>query len=283
MNDRLKAIIQLVIASVLWSTGGLLIKLVDWNPVAIAGSRSLIAGLLILFYLKKPVITLSRPQLIGAGSYASTVILFVIANKMTTSANAILLQYTAPAFVAILGVWLLKEKIYWYDIASILVVLAGMSLFFADSAGQGNMMGNSLAILSGFFLACVTVALRFQKDGSPVETMLLGNFLTFLVAIPFIMQGLPDARSLVGILLLGTMQLGISYILYGLALKHLTALEAILITVMEPLLNPFWVFLVVKEKPTLLSMIGGLIVLSAVVARNIISVRKSRKLAQNPV
>jgi drug/metabolite transporter (DMT)-like permease len=278
VKDRTKAIIQLIIASILWSTGGLLIKLVDWNPIAIAGSRSFIAGLVIFAYLKKPKITMSKPQVVGAIAYATTVILFVMANKMTTSANAIMLQYTSPAFVAILGVWLLRERIHWFDLVSILFVIGGMVLFFNDASGAGNMIGNLIAVISGFFLAVVTVALRFQKDGSPVETMLLGNFLTFIVAIPFILGGLPDLKSIAAIIILGIVQLGISYILYGLAIKHLGALEAVLITVIEPLLNPFWVFVVVGEKPTVLSLLGGLVVLIGVIGRNIAFVKYTAKL-----
>lgn len=278
MKDRTKAIIQLIIASILWSTGGLLIKLVDWNPIAIAGSRSFIAGLVIFAYLKKPKITMSKPQVVGAIAYATTVILFVMANKMTTSANAIMLQYTSPAFVAILGVWLLRERIHWFDLVSILFVIGGMLLFFNDASGAGNMIGNLIAVISGFFLAVVTVALRFQKDGSPVETMLLGNFLTFIVAIPFILGGLPDLKSIAAIIILGIVQLGISYILYGLAIKHLGALEAVLITVIEPLLNPFWVFVVVGEKPTVLSLLGGLVVLIGVIGRNVAFVKYTAKL-----
>lgn len=278
MKDRSKAIIQLIIASILWSTGGLLIKLVDWNPIAIAGSRSFIAGLVIFAYLKKPKITMSKPQVVGAIAYATTVILFVMANKMTTSANAIMLQYTSPAFVAILGVWLLRERIHWFDLLSILFVVGGMVLFFNDASGAGNMLGNLIAVISGFFLAVVTVALRFQKDGSPVETMLLGNFLTFIVAIPFIIGGLPNLKSILAIIVLGIVQLGISYILYGLAIKHLGALEAVLITVIEPLLNPFWVFVVVGEKPTVLSLLGGLVVLIGVIGRNIAFVKYTAKI-----
>lgn len=280
MKDRTKAIIQLIIASILWSTGGLLIKLVDWNPIAIAGSRSFIAGLVIFAYLKKPKITMSKPQVVGAIAYATTVILFVMANKMTTSANAIMLQYTSPAFVAILGMWLLRERIHWFDLLSILFVIGGMVLFFNDASGTGNMLGNLIAVISGFFLAVVTVALRFQKDGSPVETMLLGNFLTFIVAIPFIFGGLPDLKSIAAIIVLGIVQLGISYILYGLAIKHLGALEAVLITVIEPLLNPFWVFLVVGEKPTALSLLGGLVVLIGVIGRNVAFVKYTTKRKQ---
>lgn len=274
-NERFKSIIFLIIASTLWSTGGILIKLVDWNPVAIAGSRSLIASMTVLMYLKKPRFTMSKPQLFGAIAYAATVILFVSANKLTTSANAILLQYTAPVFVALLGVWILKEKIHWYDWITILFVFGGMVLFFVDDVGAGSMLGNVLAVVSGFFLACVTIAFRFQKDGSPVETALLGNIFTFIVAIPFMLKSMPDLRSIFGIILLGVFQLGISYVLYALAMKHLTALEAILITVIEPLLNPVWVFIFAGEKPSLYAVIGGIIVIIAVTCRSIYVSKKT--------
>ena len=273
-TERLKSIIFLIIASVLWSTGGILIKLVDWNPIAIAGTRSFIAFLTVLTYLKKPKFTMSKAQIGGAIAYAATVILFVAANKLTTSANAILLQFTAPVFVALLGIWILKEKIHWYDWVTILAVFGGMILFFVDNVGAGSMLGNVVAVISGFFLACVTIALRLQKDGSPVETTLLGNVVTFVVAIPFIFRSMPDLRSIYGLILLGVFQLGISYILYALSMKHLTALEAILITVIEPLLNPVWVFLFAGEKPSLFAVIGGIIVLSSVTARSLYVAKK---------
>lgn len=279
-NERTKSIVYLIIASILWSTGGILIKLVDWNPVAIAGSRSLIASIVVLAYIKKPKLTMSKAQIGGAICYAATVILFVTANKLTTSANAILLQFTAPIFVALLGAWILKERIYGYDWITMACVFGGMILFFIDGVGTGNMLGNALAVISGFFMACVTVALRFQKDGSPVETTWLGNILTFVIALPFIFQSMPDAKSMLGLVLLGVFQLGISYILYALSIKHLSALEAILITVVEPLLNPIWVFLFAGEKPNFYAVIGGVIVLSAVTAR---SIYVSKKTAGNGI
>lgn len=274
-NERYKAILFLVLASILWSTGGILIKLVDWNPIAIAGSRSLISSIVVLLYLKKPKITWSMAQIGGALSYTATVMLFVAANKLTTAANAILLQFTAPIFVAILGLLILKEKIRSYDYIAIIVVFGGMLLFFIDDVGGGSMLGNTLAVISGFFLACVTIALRFQKDGSPVETTFLGNLLTFIVSIPFIVKGLPDLKSILAIIVLGVFQLGIAYILYALAIKHLKAIEAILITVIEPILNPIWVFLFAGEKPSLYAVLGGLVVIITVTARSIIVSKES--------
>ncbi len=279
-NDRTKAILFLVAASVLWSSGGILIKLVDWNPVAIAGSRSFIAAWIVLLYLRKPKFTWSKAQVGGAVAYAATVILFVAANKLTTSANAILLQYTAPVFVAILGIWILKEKTHWFDWTAIVFVFGGMALFFIDNVGGGSTLGNMLGVLSGFCLACLTIALRFQKHGSPIETALLGNVLTFLVAIPFMLGSVPDARSLFGIVLLGVFQLGFSYILYALAIKHVSALEAILIAVLEPLLNPVWVFIFAGEKPSFFALCGGAIVIVSVLTRNIIVMRETAKAAK---
>lgn len=159
-SHRFKGIILAIIASTLWSIGGILVKLLDWNPVAISGSRSFIASLVILAYIRKPKITKSKPQIIGAIAYSATVLFYVIANKLTTAANAILLQYTAPIFVAILSFWLLKEKIRWYDIVSIVMVIVGMSLFFIEGVNAGNFIGNIVAIASGFALACNTLALR---------------------------------------------------------------------------------------------------------------------------
>lgn len=273
-NDRYKGIMAVIIASVLWSTGGLLIKLSDWNPIAISGSRSLISSFVMLAYIKKPKITKSKPLILGAISYSITVLLFVIANKLTTAANAILLQYTAPIFVAILGIWILKEKIHWYDVVSIAVVFFGISLFFIQGVDKGNTLGNIIAVLSGFFLACVTICLRLQKDGSSVETTWLGNILTFIIALPFIAKVELDMKNIIIIILLGVFQLGISYIFYVNSLKYITALEAILLTAIEPLLNPLWVFIFTGEAPGLLAIIGGIIVILAIVLRNVYITRK---------
>lgn len=268
-NDRLKGIMAAIIASILWSTGGIFIKLVDWNPVAIAGTRSFVSALVLLAYSGKPKFTKSKPQIYGAMSYATTVLCFVIANKLTTSANAILLQYTAPTFVAILGFWILKEKVHWYDITSIGVVFLGMLLFFINNVDGGNMVGNLVAILSGLSLAGVTISLRMQKDGSGIETTILGNIITFLVSIPFILKGLPDTKSLIIIVIMGVFQLGIPYIFYINSTKYLSALEAILMTVVEPLINPLWVFIFAGEKPGVYAILGGIIVIVSVTARSL--------------
>ncbi len=246
----------------------MLIKLVDWNPVAIAGSRSGVAALVMLLYVRKPKFTKSKAQITGAFFYMLMVILFVVANKLTTAANVILLQYTAPIWVAILAAWILKEKTRKVDWLAIAAVMGGMVLFFLGDLGGGALLGNLISIVSGVLLALTVIFLRLQKDGSQIEMTLLGNLLTFLVSLPFIFQSVPDTRSIVGIVILGVFQLGISYTLFSIAVRHVTALEAILIPVIEPILNPIWVFLATGERPGGLALVGGLIVVVAVTLRS---------------
>jgi drug/metabolite transporter (DMT)-like permease len=268
-KQRLLAMLCLVGTAVLWSLGGLLIKSVSWNPLAIAGGRSAIAALVMLAFRPKPAFTWCFAQMGGALAYAGTVILFVVANKMTTAANAILLQYTAPIYVALLSSWFLKERITKLDWAVIVLIMVGMALFFFDHLSLGGMMGNFLAILSGVSFACLALFTRKQKNAFPLDSLILGNLLTAVIGLPFMIGPLPDVTSLQALVLLGVVQLGFPYVLYAYALKHVTALEGILIPVIEPLLNPVWVFLALGEKPGRWAIVGGTFVLAAVTARSI--------------
>jgi len=278
-----RAIVFLIITALLWSAGGLLIKLVDWNAIAIAGARSAIAALVIFVFRPKMSFNWKFPQLGGAVCYAGTVILFVAANKLTTAANAILLQYTAPIYVAILSYWFLKERITKPDLLTIAAAFGGMILFFLDDLSAGGFWGNSVAILSGIAFAGTALFLRKQKDHSPLESVFLGNILTFLIGLPFMLRSLPDASSWLGLVLLGVFQLGCSYILYAEAIKHVTALEGILIPVLEPVLNPVWVFLLLGEIPGKWAVAGGIIVLVSVTLRCILSLRNSGAQVPRPL
>ena len=257
----------MVLAAILWSTAGILIKLVSLHPIAIAGFRSLIALTVIVILTHKYRIDFSLPQIGGAIAYALTVNFFIVANKLTTATNAILLQYTAPVYAAILASWFLDEPIKWFDWSAILFTIGGTLLFFLDRITVGNLRGNWFAILSGFSYACFVVFMRKQKNDSPIETVILGNLLTGLVGLPFMFETMPDRLSLCGLILLGVVQLGLSYILYSSAIKHLKAVEAVLIGGIEPILNPIWVFLVLGEAPGRWALMGGFIVLTSVTTR----------------
>jgi drug/metabolite transporter (DMT)-like permease len=272
---RYKALGMQLTAAVLWSFGGILIKLVDLNPLAIAGIRSIIASLTILLFLKKSIFKFSWNKAFGAISYASLVILFVSANKATTSANAILLQYSAPIYIAIFGGWLLNEKAKLKDWITILFVIGGMVLFFIDDVSGGSIKGNVLAILSGVAMSFNTIFMRRQKDADPLENVFWGGILTALICMPFMFGTVPSSKSFIGLLLLGVFQLGLSYVLYSRAIKKITALEATFLSLAEPLLNPVWVFITIGELPGKLSLLGGAVVLIAVT----ISCLKPKKVA----
>lgn len=264
-----KAILYLVIASILWSIGGLFIKLVDWNPMAIAGARSGIAAIVMLLYLKRTVHYLGKTKLLGACTYASLLIFFVTANKLTTSANAILLQFTAPIWVVLFSKFFLKEKIKKYDLVTIIFVMLGMILFFMGDLKSGNKIGNFIAILSGVSMAGVVIFLKRLGDDSPVEMTFLGNIITFIIAFPFFFLSVPSLNSILALLILGIFQLGISYIFYTLAIKYVSPIEAILIPVLEPLLNPVWVFIFTGETPGTYAFMGGAIVVISIIIREL--------------
>ena len=267
-DQRLRGIILLIITALLWSFGGLFIKLIDWNPIAIAGTRSCIAAVMILLYLRRPKFTWSKYQLWGAVAYSATVLLFVLANKLTTAANTIFLQYTSPIWIALFGGWFLGERVKGRDWLFVAAVMGGMLLFFMDQLSVFGFWGNIAALISGISFGWMTLLLRKQKAGSPVETVLLGNILTGIIALPFIVRGpLPPTSDWGYILLLGIFQLGLSYILYAEAIKHITALSSVLIAMIEPILNPLWVLLIIGEVPGPWAVVGGLIIVGTVTVR----------------
>ncbi len=274
-----RSLLYLVAAALCWSLGGLLIKTVaaSWPALAVAGGRGGIAALFLICTNRGLRFHFSRDQLIGAVGYAGCTVMFCVATTLTTAANAILLQYSSPVWVALFGAWFLSERTTRADWITIAVVLGGMTLFFADGLELDHVLGNSMAVLSGVAFAAMIIALRKQKDGSPVESIILGNLLALVIGLPWII-GAPalPASGWFALIVLGVVQLGVSYWLYARAIKHVTALEAALIPVIEPILNPLWVLLALGEKPSRLALIGGAIVLTAVTLRAVDSIRRSR-------
>lgn len=277
MPPRFVPPLLLLGAALCWSLGGVLIKSIEWPPMAIAGGRSAIAIPIILLCAGRPRFTFSKAQIGGAIGYAGTVILFVFATRMTTAANAIFLQYTAPIYVALIGRWYLHERASRIDWLVIAVALFGIALFFMDRLTVAGWWGNILALVSGLAFAAVALFLRKEKAGSPVAAIVLGNVIVALAGAPFIFQ----APSLGGdglwrLLLLGAVQLGLPYVFYATAIKQVTALEATLIPLLEPVLNPLWVMLALGEQPGQWAIVGALLVLGAVLGRGLLMVRAKR-------
>jgi len=243
--------------------------------MAIAGGRSMIAIPVILLCIGRPKFTFSSAQIGGAIAYALTVILFVFATRMTTAANAIFLQYTAPIYVAIIGRWYLGERAHPIDWLVILFALLGIALFFFDRLSISGFWGNIVALVSGLAFALVALFLRKERQGSPVASIILGNLLVAIVGLPFVFQHSLGGEGWWRLALLGAVQLGLPYVFYAIAIKHVTALEATLIPLLEPVLNPLWVMLALGERPGPWAMVGGALVLMTVLARGALMMRRS--------
>ncbi len=268
MTERARATLLLAATALLWSSGGLAIKLVDLPPMAITGARSALSALtLVAIFHGRLSFRPTPARLCAAVCYAGTLITNVAATKMTTSANAILLAYTAPVYVAVLAPRLLGERTRPSDWAFVAAVLGGMVLFFLDGLSPAGLWGNIAAVVTGLCYAGFTLAMRAQKDASPVESVVLGHGLTALVGLPFLFLGLPDARGWLGLAYLGVLQQGVSLALYVWSIKRLGALETILIMTLEPILNPVWVALGVGELPGPFACAGGAAVVGAVTLR----------------
>ena len=268
---RSRAILLLILAGALWSLGGLLIKSIPWPPLAISGLRGGIAAVVIYLFSRGNKLTLSKSKIIAACCYALVVTLFVMANKLTTAGNAILLQYTAPIYVALFGYMFLGERTKIVDWVTILVLLFGLGLFFIDDLSLDGFTGNIFAILSGMSFAALTLLLRKQKNDSPSDSVLLGNILTLVIGLPVIATGITfEAKPIILILVLGVFQLGIPYIFYTTAIKHVTALDAIIFPIIEPILNPILVFFILGETLGPWAFLGGVLVLGGVIARGIL-------------
>ena len=269
--ERKNAIVLLLAAGAMWSLGGLLIKSIPWHPLAISGMRGGIAAIVIYTFSKDKKIIITFDKILAACFYTLVVTLFVVSNKLTTAGNAILLQYTAPVYVALFGYMFLGEKSTLIDWLTIFIMLGGLALFFLDDLSFDGYLGNALAILSGMSFAALTISLRKQKDNNPSDSILLGNILTLIIGLPIIISEASfNLHSTILILVLGIIQLGVPYIFYTTAIKHVTALDAIIFPVIEPILNPILVFFILGEALGPWAFLGGSLVLGSVVLRGLL-------------
>ncbi|RME69211.1 MAG: EamA/RhaT family transporter, partial [Verrucomicrobia bacterium] len=181
-----------------------------------------------------------------------------------------------PIHIALIAPWLLGEPNHPRDWAAIFVTLAGIGLFFLDQLSSAGALGNLLGLGAGFCFALLAVFLRKQKEGSPIESIVLGNVIAALVGLPFMRAPFPDPHGWLLLGLLGAVQLGIAYIIYAAAIRRATAMDAALVPMIEPILNPVWVALVVGEVPGPYALLGGAIVLGTLSLRGVLAVRARR-------
>mgnify|MGYP003817222345 CR=1 FL=1 len=268
MSPKNKAILQMLACATLWSTGGIFIKLIPWNPMAIAGWRSLIAAGTVAIYLRIGHIPFrfSRRAALNGLFMCLTFSFFVIANKLTTAANAIVLQFTAPVFLMVFSAVLFHEKLRREDVLAVIFTLGGVSLFFFDQLRPGYVLGNCVAIVAGAFLACIYLSVGRADGATRMGGMLLGHLFTAAVGIPFtFFTGAKVTGSAVAsILALGIIQLGIPYILLILSSENCPPLACSLLDALEVLLNPVWVFLFNGEAPGVFALLGGVVVVVSI-------------------
>jgi len=276
------------LCAVLWSTSGLFIKLVDWHPMVISGSRSILAAAF-LFALRwfgnrkksqNAKITLKKiPALAFCGLfYAVTMIFFVIANKLTASANAILLQYAAPVWAALLGWFFLGERPRWENWVALILVCAGMFMVFSGGLAAGSLLGDVLALLSGIAFGANSVVMRARKDDNPADIMLFAHILCVIFSTPFFFLHPPSmtAHNLLSISFMGIVQIGAASALFAYGIKRIPALQAMLTCTIEPVLNPTWVLLVTGERPAVSVLAGGVVILAAVIFSSTLSALRRR-------
>jgi drug/metabolite transporter (DMT)-like permease len=205
------------------------------------------------------------------------VIAFVVATKMTTAANAILLQYTGPIYIALLSWPLLGERVRALDWIAVGATVAGMALFFGDALSARGIAGNVVAISSSFGFAAVPLVLRLEQSRmeragrareavlSPTVAIALGNALTVLVALPWMVRTpLATSAAWIAIAAMGVFQIGLPYVLYAIAVRRMRAIESSLIATLEPILSPIWVLVATGERPGNMALVGGAIIVLAV-------------------
>lgn len=275
-GTRRQAICFLVLTAILWSSSGLLVKIISWQPLSILSGRSILSAIVFWIFLQYPTrLCWTRLQIVGAVGYVGAQLFFIMATKLTTAANAIFLQYTLPIYIVLFGYWFLNERPQRADWISLVAIFTGLFLFFGDDLNFEGFSGNILAILSGMSMAVLMLCMRKQKDGTPANTILLGNVIGAVIGLPFLLQERFSVPDIGIIAYLGIFQIGISFVLYSIAIKQVQALESTLILTLEPILNPLWVFLFIGETPGKLALIGGMFVIGAVTARAVVSARAS--------
>ena len=278
MNKEKKATLEMLLCAALWSIAGILMKLVPWNGFAVAGIRSLIAGL--TMYVSMRLMgyryILSKKTLTVGFFSGFTYLCFAVANKLTTSANAIVLQFTSPIFIILYSALLFHRKVRKADLAVVLVTLAGIALFFFDQLRPGYLLGNFVAIGAGMFMAGMYVAVGEIEEEERFSGILNGQALTFLVGLPFFLFSRPaiTPTAVGAILVLGVFQLGLAYVLYVKASRYCPPLACCLLGAVEPLLNPVWVFLFNGERPGIFALIGAVVVIASITVWSIFGQEK---------
>jgi drug/metabolite transporter, DME family len=281
-RSHISPLIFVVAAAILWSTGGLFIKWTSLSGFELSFGRSLLAAITVAIFTRHEGFGLNKVTALASLLYAALLTLFVLATKQTTAANAIFLQYTAPVYLLILEPWLYKEKFRPRDLTVVIACVVGMSLFFVGKLRPQDVTGNLLALSSGVCFASYVLLLRHSKSRSVnrASSVIYGNLLVVLIAAPAgirALQGI-NLHDALSVIYLGVVQIGVAYTLFTVAMaRGVRSLDAGIVGYVEPVLNPLWVFLVLGERPTSWALLGGGIIVTAVLCHMAFDIRRGRK------
>ena len=267
-------------AAILWSTGGLFIKVTSLSAFELSFGRSLLAAITVAIVTRREGFGINRVTAVTSVLYAALLLLFVLATKLTTAANAIFLQYTAPVYVLILEPLFYKEKFRLRDLVTVAACVAGMSLFFVGKLRPQDVDGNLLALASGVCFALYFLLLRHSKarDVNRASSAIYGNLIVVLICAPAFFSAARrgiSAADIGSVAYLGIIQIGVAYALFTAAMaRGLKSLEASIVGYIEPVLNPIWVFLFIGERPASWAIIGGLIIITSVVVHMLLAAKE---------
>jgi len=271
MDQRTKGIYATIIAATIWSTAGLFIKLLSQDAFTILFYRSLFSATAFLLILGKQALYVNKLTVIGALFYAPLIFCFVTSTKLTSAANAIFIQYAAPAYVLILEPYLLKTKLRRIDIFTVIFCIFGLLLFLMDEFEKPeNLLGIGLAFISGIMWTGLVLSQRKNEPKYQGGSIFYGNIIVILCMIPWFQASpYPQGTELVYLLYLGFVQLGLGFILFTYGQRHIPAIDSSLIAMIEPLLSPIWVIIGYGEVPSVWAFVGGGIILSSLIFRMI--------------
>jgi len=272
LQEHQVGLLAVFTAALMWSTGGLFVKLVTFNAMQISFFRCSIAALVFAVLFRKRLLRVNLLTFVTALFYAAVLTAYVIALKMTTAANAIFLQSTAPIYVLIFEPVLLKTSYNRVNILTIFVCIIGMFFFFMGKISTEHFEGNLFALFSGVMFAALFLGLRKNDPRYQLSSIFYGNVIVALVCIPFL-KGIQDVNfsNLWMVTFLGVFQIGLAYAVFSYGLRRVLAIEASIIALAEPVLNPVWVYIGYGEVPSFMAIIGGIIILSAITLRTLIT------------
>ncbi|HCY77968.1 MAG TPA: EamA family transporter [Ignavibacteriales bacterium] len=272
LSEHNKGILAVFLTAILWSSGGLFIKLISLDSMELSFFRCAIAAVVFAIMFRKRVLKLNPLALLNSLAYAAVLILFVIATKTTTAANAIFLQSTAPIYVLIFEPLLTKTKWERINIITIAVCFFGMILFFMGDLTPGDIEGNIAALLAGVAFAAFFLGMKKNEPQYGESSIFYGNVIVALICIPFVTDlSSISLQDFAMVSFLGVFQIAFAYALFSYGLKRIIAVEASIISMFEPVLNPICVFIGYGEVPSFYAIIGGIIIITAISARTIIS------------